>query len=99
MSVIHSWSGPLPANAPDEIQPGDLRDSRAFGKPAGRQPLDPELAHDRLDGVVANDAQTQYPPPPPPRASRAGWSAVPASGMRPPSRSSAATPTEVVRVL
>jgi hypothetical protein len=48
--------GPVAAkDAADEVQVGDLGDLRPLREPARRQTLDPQLAHDRPDRVVADD--------------------------------------------
>lgn len=39
----------------DQIERRDLPDAGPLGEPPGRQAFDAELAHDRLDGVVADD--------------------------------------------
>lgn len=39
----------------DEVKRGDLRHSCSLRQPPGREPLQPDLAHDRPDGVVADD--------------------------------------------
>jgi hypothetical protein len=40
--------------ATDQVHRGDLAQPRALRQPPGRKALDAELAHDQLDGVVAD---------------------------------------------